>query len=134
MKSKRPPTRIERQHVYLRYREVFTGKNALLRTKKDIISAIEALNTSKPLAIQHQKRKTISILRTLLEAQIFQSEEQAREEFPELWLQTPKRNKAFTRGEVSQLIKLEDFENDILPQSRPQSTLAVFTSEVSCCD
>lgn len=134
MKLKPPPTRIERQHIYLRYREVFTGQNALLRTKKDIVGAIEASTTSKPSAIQHQKRKTISILRALLEGQIFQSEEQARNEFPELWLKTPKGNKAFPGGEASQLIKLEDFENNILPQSRPQSTLPVLTSEVRCCD
>lgn len=123
---KRPPTKVERQHTYLRYREVFSGKRALVRTKKDILDAIQASAMTEPSAIQHPKRRTISILRSLLERQVFQLEEQAREEFPELWLKISEGNEALPQGDPSQLIKLEDFETEHLPQARPQSALIFF--------
>jgi hypothetical protein len=122
---KPPPTRIERQHAYLRYRKVFSGRSALVRTKKDILAAIQAFSASEPSAVQLPKRKTISILRSLLEQQVFQLDEQARKEFPELWLKIPEGNEALPQRDPSQLIKLEDFETNILPQARLQSEFIV---------
>lgn len=130
---KRPPTRVERQRAYLRYREVFSGNNALVRTKKDIIDAIQASSTSEPSAIQHRHRRTISILRSLLESQVFQLEEQAKKEFPELWLKIPKGNETLPHSNSTQLIKLEDFETN-LTQAKPQSTLRLRMLVLECCD
>jgi hypothetical protein len=83
-----PSAKAERQSVYLAYRELFSGKNALVRNKKAILNIVRATPTIKPPVGQHFKRKTIPILRALLNDRIFEQEEQARKEFPEFWLKS----------------------------------------------
>lgn len=121
---KKPPTRVERQHVYLTYRELFSGKNAHVRTKKDIIGTIQACSTTKPSTTIQPKRRTISILRSLLDNHVFDTEGQGRIEFPELWLNRPRDDQARTECGTShsELIKLEDFEQTLLPQASQQGT------------
>jgi len=92
------PTKVERQRVYLAYRKLFTGKNARVRKKKAILRIVQASPTSEPLDEQHLKQKTIPILRSLLNDRVFEIEEAAKIDFPEVWTTPREENKI---GETS---------------------------------
>jgi hypothetical protein len=123
-----PSAKIERQSVYLAYRELFSGKNALVRNKKAILSIIRATPTVKPLVGQHLKRKTIPILKSLLDNRIFEQEEQARREFPELWSKSsedrqPSKTLIQHNTALKDLVKHEDSGQKLNAESLPHASL-----------
>lgn len=85
--------KVERQRVYLTYRKLFTGKNARVRKKKAILRIVQSSPTSEPLDEQHLKQKTIPILRSLLNDRVFEIEEAAKIDFPEVWTTSREENK-----------------------------------------
>jgi hypothetical protein len=78
----------DRRQVFLTYRELFTGKNV---RKKKVIRKIllKHLPDSKASASDAYINDTVSILKSLLEDRVFQSEEQANEHFPDLFKGSP---------------------------------------------
>lgn len=123
-----PPAKIERQRVYLAYRELFSGNNAFVRHNKVILSIIKASQIGTPLTGQRLKRKTVPILRSLLNDRVFELEEQARKEFPELWLNSSQdriSNKTLTEHTATpeELVKHEKTGHGIHAESLPHTSL-----------
>jgi hypothetical protein len=80
-----PPTRAERQLVYLAYRDVFAEKNARMRKHNAIRSlAQEHWSFHKSLVGGCGFDKVVRILKALLSDGVFQSEVQVSKEFPNL--------------------------------------------------
>jgi hypothetical protein len=78
----------DRRQVFLTYRELFTGKN--VRKRKTIRKIL--LNSSPDLkesAGDAYIRNIVSVLKSLLEDRVFQSEEQASKHFPDLFTRPP---------------------------------------------
>lgn len=77
--------------MYLAYRKLFTGKNACVRSKNAILRVLRA--SSDPLDKQVIKHPTMHILRFLLKNRVFEIEEAAKLEFPELWAASPQEQR-----------------------------------------
>lgn len=81
----RNQTKEERQRVFSTYREVFTGDTARVRKKKAIRSIVQKHSlSSKVLLGDREIEKLVPIHRALLHDRVFESEELASKEFPEL--------------------------------------------------
>lgn len=77
----------ERKHVFLAYREVFTGKNALVRKKKAIRNLVFRHHwPTYEKSVEISEINVVRILKSLLEDHVFESEEYASKEFPELFV------------------------------------------------
>jgi hypothetical protein len=80
----------DKRRVYLAYRTVFAGPNALLRKPKKVREVIEVRqNVFRPLIKDFGLEKIIEIVIILLNGRIFQSELKAKIAFPELFRTTP---------------------------------------------
>lgn len=80
-------TRIDRQRVYTAYREVFHGKTARPRKKKAIRNVVRNyLSRSQESVSDTEVTRIVPVLSALLKDGVFDSEERAREEFPEVFL------------------------------------------------
>jgi hypothetical protein len=75
--------RAERQRVFLAYRKAFTGKNARTRNKKAIRRIVQDQDCSSLIDIPIVD--VVRILYILLRDRIFESEELASKEFPDLF-------------------------------------------------
>ena len=83
----------DKRRVYLAYRTVFAGPNALLRKPKKVREVIEVRqHVFRPLIKDFGLEKIIEIVIILLNGQIFQSELKAKIAFPELFRTTPSRD------------------------------------------
>ena len=113
-----PTVRVERRRVYVTYRKLFSGRNALVRAKKTILKIIHTSPTFRPFAGQKLDSKTISILKSLHSDRVFELEEVAKKEFPELWSKTSPDSKAPTKYDPTHLkpTKLEETEGTNVPQ------------------
>ena len=116
--------KVERRRVYVAYRKLFSGTNALVRKKKAILKILQTSPTFKPFAGQHLESRTISILKSLLKDHVFELEEAAKREFPELWSKTSPDSKALTTCDLTQLkpTKLQESREEAcqsLPQANP---------------
>ncbi|KAH6613019.1 hypothetical protein C7974DRAFT_75015 [Boeremia exigua] len=85
------PDKVERRRVYLAYRTLFTGKNARVRSKKAILRIVQA--SPMPSDAEDLRHKTIPILRSLLCDRVFEIEEAAKIDFPELWTTSCRKEK-----------------------------------------
>jgi hypoxanthine-guanine phosphoribosyltransferase len=73
----------DKRRVYLAYRTVFAGPNALLRKPKKVREVIEVRqHVFRPLIKDFGLEKVIEIVIILLNGQIFQSELKAKMHFP----------------------------------------------------
>lgn len=93
---------VERQRVFLAYRKVFTGKKALIRKKNAIRNILfqhhfSACENSAGIS----ELNVVRILEGLLSDRVFESEEHASKEFPELFVKP---------YQDSQLVKQDDSE------------------------
>ncbi|KAF2818257.1 hypothetical protein CC86DRAFT_375929 [Ophiobolus disseminans] len=80
----------DRRQVFLTYRELFTGKNVQVRKKKAIRKILlNHLPGLKESAGDAYINDIVSILKSLLEDRVFQSEEQASKHFPDLFTRPP---------------------------------------------
>jgi hypothetical protein len=78
----------DRQQVFLEYRELFTGRD--VRKRKTIRkSLLKHLSDQKASASDAYINNIVSILKSLLEDGVFQSEEQASKHFPDLITRSP---------------------------------------------
>jgi hypothetical protein len=78
----------DRRQVFLTYRELFTGKN--VRKKKAIRKILlKHIPDSKVSASDAYINSIVSILKSLLEDRVFQSEEEASKHFPDLFTGPP---------------------------------------------
>jgi hypothetical protein len=78
----------DRERVFLTYREHFTGKN--VRKKKAIRKILlKHIPDSKASAGDAYINNTVSILKSLIEDRVFQSEEEASKHFPDLPTRPP---------------------------------------------
>lgn len=84
-------SKVERKNVYLAYRKLLKGENARVRSKEALLCVLRA--SSKSLKEQGVKHKTISILMSLLHKRVFEIEEAARIEFPELWADSSQKHR-----------------------------------------
>jgi hypothetical protein len=83
----------DKRRVYLAYRTVFAGPNALLRKSKKVREVIEVRqHVFRPLIKDFGLEKIIEIVIILLNGQVFQSELKAKTAFPELFRTTPSRD------------------------------------------
>jgi hypothetical protein len=114
--------RVERRRVYLAYRELFSGKNARVRQEKAIRSIVHE-------SAHHEKdsiNAIIHILKSLLDSRVFESEAQARQEFPELrskssrGRQTNKASKRFNTS-LQTPMKVKHFEHSDKANSLSQT-------------
>lgn len=79
--------------MFLAYRAVFAGNNVHIRKHKKILDNVLAHKSSfGPLIKDFGTDKIVEILRNLLERRIFESELQAKVEFPELFQTSPARD------------------------------------------
>ncbi|KAL1592636.1 hypothetical protein SLS60_011052 [Paraconiothyrium brasiliense] len=81
-----PEARAKRRRVFLAYRKIFTGKLAATRKKKAICAIIQKhdwLSYQKYVGIS-DRNEVVRILRGLLINRIFESDELASKEFPNL--------------------------------------------------
>jgi hypothetical protein len=78
----------DRQHVFFTYRELFTGKNVRKRKaiRKILLNHLPDLKESAGDAYINN---TVSILKSLLEDRVFQSEDEASKHFPDLFTGPP---------------------------------------------
>jgi hypothetical protein len=88
-------TRVQRRCAYSTYRELFTGKNACVRKSRAIRSIILRHSAvSKTTTGDCPLDKIVPILKSLLNDRVFESEEQAKRLFPELFPKLPKVRRA----------------------------------------
>ncbi|KAI1099704.1 hypothetical protein F4804DRAFT_321253 [Jackrogersella minutella] len=89
-KSKLSFREVDKQRVYLAWQPIFTGKKALLRKPKKLRKEIiKRPSILKSLTPDLNVDKVVDILRVLLEKGVFESEDDAKAEFPELFQTTP---------------------------------------------
>ncbi|OKL62443.1 hypothetical protein UA08_02580 [Talaromyces atroroseus] len=81
------------RRVYLACRPIFAGNNAFLRKTRKIRKLVSIHQASlRPLLQDFAFEKVVDIIRTLLEKRIFQSDVEAKIEFPELSHSSPARD------------------------------------------
>lgn len=84
---------VDERRVYLACRPIFAGNNALLRRHKKICELVKEHEESLHQLIRDfTTGKVVSIIKTLLERDIFYSDVKAKIEFPELYLSSPGRD------------------------------------------
>lgn len=83
----------EKRRVFLACRPIFTGENAQVRKQKSVRKFVDKHRKSlSALLTDLGVEKVVEILRGLLEKRIFESEVQARAQFPELYSSSPAQN------------------------------------------
>jgi hypothetical protein len=123
----------DHRQVFLTYRELFTGKD--VRKRKTIRKfVLKHLRDSKASANEAYINNIVSILQSLLNDRVFQSEEQASKHFPDLFttphLERPtgnisKKRKASPRRsiDVGRVVQTEAIE-----KSGPGTTAGMYFS------
>lgn len=89
-----PAVKVERRRVYVAYRKLFSGRNALVRKNNAILKIVRTSPTFQPLAGQDLESTTVPIIKSLLNDRVFELDEAARKDFPELWLEPSQDSKA----------------------------------------
>jgi len=83
----------ETRRVFLACRPIFTGENAQVRKQKRVRKIVDKHRKAlTALLTGLGVDKVVEILRQLLEKRIFESEVQARAQFPELYASSPAQN------------------------------------------
>lgn len=84
----------EKRRVFLACRPIFTtGENAQVRKQKSVRKIVDKHRKSlRALLADLGVDRVVEILRGLLEKRIFESEVQARAQFPELYSSSPAQN------------------------------------------
>jgi hypothetical protein len=114
-----PEARVKRQRVFLAYRKIFVGKLARIRKRKAIRTIVQKhgwLSYQKYVGIS-EINDVVRILRALLTNRIFESEELASKEFPNL--EPPQNGQVVKRDEARNvagegLIEIKQEEASIL--------------------
>ena len=100
----------EQQMVFLAFRPLFQGKNAQIRKSKAIRNRLELRDKSSSLLIkQIGFEKVVSVLKELLESEIFASECKAKQAFPALFKTSPEqvaRHEALNAGAAKEEAKV----------------------------
>lgn len=111
-----PSPAADNRRVYLACRAIFAGNNALLRKQKKILEVLrQHANVSlKPLIKDFGEEKVLEILKSLLEAQIFQSELKAKIEFPELFVTSLVRDVQRAASEIDATRSADEALDEIL--------------------
>jgi hypothetical protein len=125
----------DRQRVFLVYRELFNGTNAAIRKTKSIRSIVLShAPTLQISTVDTHLDTVISILKSLLNDRVFESEEQASKFFPELFLDSPlellassilKKRKTPSRGLIKPGRTLQTKSTN---SSRPGTTASMRSS------
>jgi hypothetical protein len=80
-------TKVERQHVYTTYREYFHGKPSRAWKRKALCKIILKHETVPGMTVDDSHvNRIVPVLKALLKDHVFQSEDQAKREFPGLFL------------------------------------------------
>jgi hypothetical protein len=126
----------DRRQVFLTYRELFTGKD--VRKRKTIRKILlNHLPDLKESAGDAYINNVVSILKSLLEDRVFQSEEQASRHFPDLFTGLPSVN---STGNISKkrkaspgrLIKVAKVvQTEAIDKSIPETTAGTYFSHLS---
>jgi hypothetical protein len=125
----------DRQRVFLAYRELFNGTNAAVRKTKAIRSIVLSHTPASQVSTADTHLDTvISILKSLLNDRVFESEEQASKFFPELFPDSPlelpassisKKRKTPSGGSIKPGRTLQTKSTD---SSRPGTTAGMRSS------
>lgn len=107
-----------------------------MRSKKAILRIIRASQPSGPLDEQNLKQKTIPLLRSLLSDRVFEIEEVAKIDFPELWATScPEQKPGETTKESNEASqaskKLDTAAPDIIIAATPRGMLLILKSATS---
>ena len=96
-----PPTKAERQRVFLAYCDVFAEKNVNVRTYNAVQNlALEHWPSKKSLVGGCRFRKVVDILKVLISDGIFESEAQMSKEFPNLFSKSSQNDSLGKPGEA----------------------------------
>lgn len=128
---------VDRRRVYLACKAIFTGNNAQLRKQKKIRELVERRRTSLgPLIGDFGIQGVVDILRGLLDDRIFQSELNAKVEFPELFLSSPERDIQRAESEnhaaqsaaeaLEEIASLDQFDNELDQEDDDQHSQRLF--------
>lgn len=83
----------DQQRIFLAYRALFEGQNAQVRQKKTITKVLKSnKNWSSPLVQSLGFEKVVSVVKILLEKNIFSSELKAKLAFPLLYETSPEQD------------------------------------------
>jgi hypothetical protein len=107
------------EHIYLTYREIFENKN--VRKSKAIRKILLCHQSKLEASDDAHIDKIVSVLKPLLKAGVFQSVEQARKHFPDLFKRPPserptgnitKKRKASRRRSINvgQVVRTEPID------------------------
>jgi len=91
----------QRRLVYVQCRPIFSGQNAHQRKVKKITALVEGSKSLQPLLRDIGKDKLLKVLQSLLDKGIFESELQAKVEFPDLFRPSPQREAQRHASELS---------------------------------
>ncbi|KAL5382190.1 hypothetical protein PMIN04_010300 [Paraphaeosphaeria minitans] len=104
---------VERQRVFLAYRRVFTGKKALIRKKNAIRNILFQHHCSAyENSVGISELNVVRILEGLLSDRVFESEEHASKECPELFMKP---------SQDSQLVNQDDSGGIAIKESRERN-------------
>lgn len=91
----------DQQRIFLAYRALFEGQNAQVRQKKTITKVLKSnKNWSSPLVQSFGFEKVVSVVKILLEKNIFSSELKAKLAFPLLYETSPEQDARHEASDV----------------------------------